>query len=91
MHGWGQGYFRINAEGHVTVHPTGQAGSGLDLYRIARDLNAQGMQLPLLIRFSDILKSRIHLLAAEFARAIELIDRFHAFGDRAQAEVDLST
>ena len=71
MMGWGQGFFRINAEGHVTVHPDPSNGVALDLYRLALDLNAQGVPLPLLIRFSDILQSRIELLAKEFARAID--------------------
>ena len=35
------------------------------------DLNAQGVGLPLLLRFSDILKSRIEELAACFKKAIE--------------------
>ena len=58
MLGWGQGFFRVNPEGHVTVHPDPARATSLDLYRIALDLNAQGIQLPLLIRFSDILRSR---------------------------------
>ncbi len=71
MIGWGQGFFRVNPEGHVAVHPDPKNGPSLDLYRLALDLNAQGVQLPLLIRFSDILQSRIELLATEFGRAIE--------------------
>ncbi|MHB1327291.1 MAG: biosynthetic arginine decarboxylase, partial [Gemmatimonadales bacterium] len=71
MMGWGQGFFRINGEGHVTVHPDPSNGVSLDLYRLALDLNAQGVPLPLLIRFSDILQSRIELLAKEFGRAID--------------------
>ena len=71
MLGWGQGFFRVNAEGHVEVHPDPRNGPALDLHRLALDLNAQGIQLPLLIRFSDILRSRIALLATEFGRAIE--------------------
>ncbi len=71
MVGWGQGFFRVNAEGNVAVHPDPKNGLALDLYRLALDLNAQGMRLPLLIRFSDILRSRIQLLATEFGRAIE--------------------
>ncbi len=71
MSGWGQGFFRINPEGHVVVHPDPKNGPALDLYRLALDLNAQGVQLPLLIRFSDILRARIELLALEFQRAIE--------------------
>ncbi|MGH7498655.1 MAG: biosynthetic arginine decarboxylase [Gemmatimonadales bacterium] len=71
MSGWGQGYFRISPEGHVTVHPDANRKRGLDLYNLAMDLNAQGVGLPLLLRFSDILRSRIHTLAADFNNAIK--------------------
>src|SRR5215210_8850729 len=57
MSGWGLGYFRVNAEGHVTVHPDANRKRGLDLYNLAMDLHAQGVGLPLLLRFSDILRS----------------------------------
>jgi arginine decarboxylase len=71
MAGWGLGYFRVNAEGHVTVHPNGGEEQGIDLYQIATDLNAQGVGLPLLLRFSDILRSRIGELAERFQSAID--------------------
>ena len=71
MRGWGLGYFRINADGHVAVHPDQTGDRSIDLFRLALDLNAQGIGLPLLLRFSDILKARIASLANEFRRAIE--------------------
>ncbi|NOT06784.1 MAG: biosynthetic arginine decarboxylase [Gemmatimonadales bacterium] len=71
MRGWGLGYFRTNAEGNVTVHPDQNSDRAIDLYRTALDLNAQGIGLPLLIRFSDILQARIASLASEFRRAID--------------------
>ncbi|HEX2217329.1 MAG TPA: biosynthetic arginine decarboxylase [Gemmatimonadales bacterium] len=71
MSGWGLGYFRINADGHVTVHPDANRKRGLDLYHLATDLHAQGVGLPLLLRFSDILKSRIEALSGEFTNAIK--------------------
>ena len=70
MTGWGLGYFRVNADGHVMVHPDANRKRGLDLFRLAMDLNAQGVGLPLLLRFSDILQSRIQALATEFGNAI---------------------
>jgi arginine decarboxylase len=70
MPGWGLGYFRINDEGHVTVHPDGKSGQGVDLYHLAMDLSEQGVGLPLLLRFSDILRSRIAELAQRFTDAI---------------------
>jgi arginine decarboxylase len=71
MSGWGLGYFRINPDGHVTVHPDANRKRGLDLYHLATDLHAQGVGLPLLLRFSDILKSRIEALSGEFTNAIK--------------------
>lgn len=71
MQGWGLGYFKISDEGHVMVHPDGAAGPGIDLYHVAMDLSAQGVGLPLLLRFSDILRSRIAELAERFRVAIE--------------------
>jgi arginine decarboxylase len=68
--GWGLGFFRVNPEGRVTVHPDGNPKRGLDLFQLALDLNAQGMGLPLLLRFSDILRARIGTLAAQFQSAI---------------------
>src|SRR6185295_17101406 len=70
MSGWGQGYFRINEAGHVSVHPDGNPKRGLDLFQLAMDLNAQGAGFPLLLRFSDILKARIQTLATQFQSAI---------------------
>jgi arginine decarboxylase len=70
MSGWGLGYFRVNTDGHVTVHPDANKKRGLDLYHLATDLHAQGVGLPLLLRFSDILKSRIEALSGEFSKAI---------------------
>ena len=46
----------------VTVHPDGNPKRGLDLFQLAIDLNAQGVGLPLLLRFSDILRARIETL-----------------------------
>lgn len=68
--GWGIGYFAINDAGHVTVHPTRDPARGLDLFEIAIDLEAQGVGLPLLLRFSDILRTRIESLTEKFEKAI---------------------
>jgi arginine decarboxylase len=70
--GWGVGYFDINERGHVIVRPDrAQPERALDLFEIARDLEAQGVGLPLLLRFSDILRSRIVSLSQRFTKAME--------------------
>src|SRR5215213_3052853 len=71
IEGWGIGYFDINDQGHVVVRPDADnPARELDLYELANDLEAQGVGLPLLLRFSDILRSRIESLTERFARAI---------------------
>src|SRR6266568_5126092 len=72
VEGWGIGYFDINDQGHVVVRPDiNQPTRELDLFELSNDLEAQGVGLPLLLRFSDILRSRIESLNARFAHAIE--------------------
>ncbi|MBA4157164.1 MAG: biosynthetic arginine decarboxylase [Gemmatimonadetes bacterium] len=71
VEGWGIGYFGINEKGHVTVHPSKEDDHGLDLYEIAMDLDAQGVKLPLLLRFSDILRTRVETLSERFRAAID--------------------
>jgi len=68
--GWGEPYFSINAAGHVTVSPQGDRGGSLDLFELVNALKQRNLDLPLLIRFSDILEDRIERLNAAFARAI---------------------
>ncbi|MDQ3673205.1 MAG: biosynthetic arginine decarboxylase [Gemmatimonadota bacterium] len=70
--GWGIGYFDINEEGHVVVRPDrDREDQELDLFELANDLEAQGVGLPLLLRFSDILRSRIESLNERFTKARE--------------------
>ncbi|MBP0002232.1 MAG: biosynthetic arginine decarboxylase [Cyanobacteria bacterium SBC] len=70
IRGWGEPYFGINAAGHVTVSPQGDRGGSLDLYELVRALKQRNLELPLLIRFPDILADRIERLNACFAKAI---------------------
>ncbi|HEY0969452.1 MAG TPA: biosynthetic arginine decarboxylase [Gemmatimonadales bacterium] len=75
IEGWGAGYFDINELGRVVVRPDRRNPTReLDLYEIAGDLEAQGVALPVLLRFSEILGSRIEQLNSRFAAAIEEFD-----------------
>jgi arginine decarboxylase len=72
VEGWGIGFFDINEAGHVVVRPDREKSDReLDLFELANDLEAQGVGLPLLLRFSDILRSRIESLNDKFMRARE--------------------
>src|SRR5712671_5347511 len=70
VEGWGIGFFDINEAGHVVVRPDREkTDRELDLFELANDLEEQGVGLPLLLRFSDILRSRIESLNEKFSRA----------------------
>ena len=72
IEGWGDGFFDISPAGNVVVRPNkGTPERTIDLFELAHDLEAQGVGLPVLLRFSDILKARIEMLHSRFARAIE--------------------
>jgi len=66
---WGQGYFSINADGHVSVKPSSDKDVVLDLYEIAQSLNDKKLSLPVLVRFTDILKDRVTQLSSAFQKA----------------------
>ncbi|MBD2021207.1 biosynthetic arginine decarboxylase, partial [Leptolyngbya sp. FACHB-36] len=70
INGWGEPYFSINAAGHITVSPQGERGGSLDLFELVNALKQRNLNLPLLIRFSDILEDRIERLNSAFAKAI---------------------
>ena len=67
---WGSGYFSINQRGHVAVKPSPQSTVELDLFTIAQSLTTQGHSLPVLVRFTDILKDRVEQLNTAFDKAI---------------------
>src|SRR5687767_9792978 len=67
---WSHNYFGINELGHVISHPLGQDAGTIDLKELVDEVARRGIGLPLLIRFSDILKSRVVELHEAFLRAI---------------------
>src|SRR6476661_3221379 len=72
IEGWGAGFFDINEQGHVIVRPDkDRPDHTVDLYEITNDLEEQGIALPVLLRFSDILRSRIEDLTTRFEQARE--------------------
>ncbi len=75
IEGWGAGYFDINERGNVIVRPDPDSpAASVDLRDLARDLEEQGIQLPVLLRFSDILRSRVQTLSERFAAAMREFD-----------------
>ncbi|MER3416331.1 MAG: arginine decarboxylase [Gemmataceae bacterium] len=71
IHHWGKGYFSVNDQGHVTVHPTKSERPAVDLKVLVDQLQARGIQLPILLRFTDILRHRISEIQQAFEHAIQ--------------------
>lgn len=68
---WGREYFGINQAGNVEVKAPLNNGQSIDLLQLVEDLRERGLRMPLLIRFSDIINSRVQLLSDCFQNAIE--------------------
>jgi arginine decarboxylase len=66
---WGEGYFSINEHGNVSVKPARDQSTELDLYQIALSLEKKQLSLPVLVRFTDILKDRVKQLNRAFSSA----------------------
>ncbi|MEA3276768.1 MAG: biosynthetic arginine decarboxylase [Pseudomonadota bacterium] len=66
---WGDGYFRISKAGHVCARPDPDHDMEVDLVELAERLHAEGLSLPVLVRFNDILRHRVRALHRAFADA----------------------
>jgi arginine decarboxylase len=71
---WGKGYFGINQAGHVTVHPDKNPEQSIDLKDLVDQLQERGIQLPILLRFTDILRHRVGEIQEAFRNAITEFD-----------------
>jgi arginine decarboxylase len=71
---WGKGYFGINAAGHVAVHPNKRPDQAIDLKDLVDQLQTRGIQLPILLRFTDILRHRVGEINDAFRAAITEYD-----------------
>jgi arginine decarboxylase len=71
---WGKGYFGINKLGHATVQPSKRTEESIDLKELVDQLQARGIQLPILLRFTDILRHRVGEIHDAFENAIKEYD-----------------
>jgi arginine decarboxylase len=71
IHGWGAQYFSVNEDGHIVVRPDPNRDGHINLFELVQHLEARGLDLPLLLRFSDIVAHRIQRINESFQRAIQ--------------------
>lgn len=69
---WSAGYFDINGRGHIVVRPRREDPRYADLKTVVDQLLAQhNLQLPLILRFPQILESQLDRLASAYQSAID--------------------
>jgi arginine decarboxylase len=67
---WSDGYVDVDGNGHIVMRPHGAQGPALSLPHIVERARVDGLRLPLLVRFPDILADRLAHLQKAFAKAI---------------------
>ncbi len=68
--GWGEGYYQITPEGRLAVRPD-PAGDALDLYEVVEGLQQEGIDLPVVLRFPQILDHRLERINQAFQSALK--------------------
>ncbi|MGO1617047.1 MAG: biosynthetic arginine decarboxylase [Oceanisphaera sp.] len=69
---WGAGFFHLNEQGQVIVTPDkSRPHASIVLSDVVEQLKADGYAAPVLLRFPDIIKSRIDALFSAFNEAID--------------------
>lgn len=77
--GWGAPYFYVNSSGDISVRPHGKETlphQEIDLLKVVKkatdpkNLGGLGLQMPLVVRFPDVLKNRLESLQSAFDMAV---------------------
>lgn len=72
---WGAGYFSIGDNGNIQIAPNHRLPDvTIDMKDVLDEIRAEGIQLPAVIRFHDILRSQVEILNETFAKTIEEAD-----------------
>ena len=70
INGWGNRYFSINEKGNVLVTPQ-KDSYGVDLNELMKELDLKDVSAPVLVRFPEILDSRIEKISTCFKTAAQ--------------------
>ena len=69
---WGKEFFDISDDGEIRVRMrNGEGTPRISLKSITDDLKSRGIDLPIILRFPDILDDRIQLINESFSEAIK--------------------
>ncbi|MBQ4850674.1 biosynthetic arginine decarboxylase [Pseudoalteromonas sp. MMG012] len=69
---WSDGYFDINDQGELVAFPDGEKRTPpISLTELTEQFKAEGLTLPVLVRFTDILQHRVDTMTEAFSLACE--------------------
>ena len=69
---WSDGYFDINEQGELVAFPDGKRETpAISFTDLVEQFKAQGLTLPVLVRFTDILQHRVDTMTNAFSLACE--------------------
>lgn len=67
---WGAGYFAVSDKGEVVVKPFRDSDVGVSIMDIISGVRERGMDMPVLLRFENLLDAQISFLNESFADAM---------------------
>lgn len=72
---WGAGYFSVGESGNVQISPNHRKPDvSIDMAEVLKEMKAEGIQFPAVIRFHDILRSQVETLNETFRDTIAEAD-----------------
>lgn len=71
VHYWSQGFYGINDNGEMYASPTTNSDHQIPFSNIVKALESQQINLPVLVRFPQILHQRVNSICQAFNQAIE--------------------
>src|SRR5690606_30581618 len=64
------GYFKVNPQGSLTLAPPGERKLSIDMKVLVDDLQRRGITMPILLRFTDVIRARIEAMVNAFGKAM---------------------
>lgn len=68
---WGQNYFFVSEDGEINITPSKDKKEGVSIAEIIRGVEERGLDMPVLLRFENILDAQIALINDTFAKAMK--------------------
>ena len=68
---WGDGFFGVNKLGNLVVRPNQKDEFTIDIFKVVEEMKEQGLSFPTVIRFHDILRSKVQILNQTFRNIID--------------------